>query len=293
MRKVTAIVLNWNGLQDTLQCLRSLKRSDYPNLEIVIVDNGSEDQSCVEIKRQFPDAFLIENGRNLGFARGNNIGFAAGLDHGAEFLFILNNDTIVAPDCIAELVEAIQSSESLGIVGPLMRRSLRPELVDMGGDFDFWTGTVMLRRFAPGMEEQRVQIMDYVWGCGLMVRADVLRAIGFFDERYEAYYEDADFCVRARARGYQTAVATRAWMLHKVGRSGEKRFLWQTCMRLRNHVLFFLMHARPYHLVTLIPALILYQVPVMLLRTGRLYLARKLMPRYSDRPISLWYRPRR
>lgn len=303
MKKVVAVVLNWNGLEDTLECLRSLSRNDYPNLEIIVVDNGSDDGSCPAIRAQFPNVVLIENGRNLGFVRGNNIGLTAGLSRGAELLLVLNNDTVLAPDCVSRLVEAIETDGRIGVVGPLMRRALRPDLIDMGGDFNFWTGEVRLRHFvslaetAPTrptpFDPNTIQPIDYVWGCGLMVRAEVLQRVGLFDERYVAYYEDADFCMRARAAGYWTAVAVRAWMLHKIGRSGEKRFLWQTYMRLRNHHLFFLNYARPYQLVTLIPALWLYQTPLMLIRTARLYLARKLMPRYKDRPISLWYRPKR
>ncbi len=215
MRKVIAVVLNWNGLEDTLQCLRSLRRSDYPNLKIIVVDNGSDDGSCPAIKKHFPEVVLIENGRNLGFVRGNNIGLVAGLERGADLLFVLNNDTVLSPDCISELVKAIQQDETIGIVGPLMRRTLRPELVDMGGDFNFWTGTVILRHFTPNDRRLTTQPIDYVWGCGLMVRAEVLHVVGFFDERYVAYYEDADFCMRARALGYQTVVATRACMLKK------------------------------------------------------------------------------
>jgi GT2 family glycosyltransferase len=292
-KKVAAIVLNWNGLADTIECLQSLRRSDYPNLEIIVVDNGSEDCSCAAIREQFPGIRLIENGSNLGFARGNNIGLAAGLEHRADLLLILNNDTILETDCVSELVRALERDASIGIAGPLMRRTLEPELVDMGGDFDFWTGSVILHRFQPGSEKDGIRVIDYVWGCGLLTRAEVLREIGFFDEQYVAYFEDADFCMRARDAGYQTVVATRAWMVHKVGRSGEKRFLWQTYMRLRNHVLFFLSYAHPHQFVTLIPALCLYQIPSMLVQTLRLYMARKVMARYRDRPISLWYRRQR
>jgi GT2 family glycosyltransferase len=293
LKRVLAIVLNWNGLDDTLECLESLRQSDYPDFGAIVVDNGSEDGSCPAIREHFPEVHVIENGHNLGFVRGNNIGLTAALERGAELLLVLNNDTVLEPDCVTEMVRAMESDEIIGIVGPLMQRTLRPDLVDMGGVFDFWTGTVILHQFVSGREGDGVQPIGYVWGCGLMTRAEVLRSVGFFDERYIAYYEDADFCMRAGALGYRTVVATRAWMVHKVGRSGEKRFLWQTYMRLRNHALFFLSYAHPLQLITLVPALCLYQIPLMLLRTARLYLARKLMPRYRDRPISLWYRPRR
>ena len=291
MKKVVVVVLSWNGLEDTLECLESLRCSDYPNTEMVVVDNGSEDGSCAVIRERYPGVTLIANEKNLGFVRGNNIGLEHGMGRGADLLLLLNNDTVVAPDCISELVAAIERDRATGIVGPLMQRTLRPDLVDMGGDFDFWTGTVILRHFVAGMEGDGLYPITYVWGCGLMVRRDVLERVGLLDERYVAYFEDADFCKRAWAMGFATAVATRARMVHKIGRSGEKRFLWQTYMRMRNHVLFFVSYAKPYQLPTLVPALIFYQVPAMLLRTARLYLARKIMPRYWDRPISLWYRP--
>jgi GT2 family glycosyltransferase len=290
LKKVAAIVLNWNGLDDTLECLESIRQSDYPWVEIIVVDNGSEDDVCAVIRAKFPEISLIENGRNLGFVRGNNIGLAAGLERGAELLLILNNDTILEKDCISELARAFDRDASIGIAGPLMRRTLQPDLVDMGGDFNFWTGSVILRHCDFAVEQGEIQPIDYVWGCGLMTTANVLHAAGLFDERYVAYYEDADFCMRARRLGHQTVVAARARMVHKVGRSGEKRFLWQTYMRLRNHILFFLTYARPYQVFTLIPALCFFQIPAMLLQTVRLYMARKLMPRYRDRPISLWYR---
>jgi GT2 family glycosyltransferase len=273
-----------------LECLESLRRSDYPGLTFIVVDNGSTDGSAARIRERFPEVRIIANPRNLGFVGGNNVGLAAALDSDSDLVFVLNNDTILRPDCISELVRALRSDPSVGIVGPLMQRTIRPDLVDMGGDFDFWTGAVRLRRYAEGETVQQVLPVDYVWGCGLMVRADVLRAVGLFDPRYGAYFEDADFCMRARTQGYRTAVATKARMVHKVGRSGEKRFAWQTYMRLRNHLLFFLSYARPVQYPVLVPALLFYQAPAILVRTARLYLARKLMPRYRDRPISLWYR---
>lgn len=291
MKRVAAIVLNWNGLDDTVECLESLRLNDYPCLEIIVVDNGSVDRSVEVIRERFPEVHVIENGRNLGFVKGNNIGLLAALERGAELLVLLNNDTVLRPDCIRELVEALHRDESIGVSGPLMQRTLHSNLIEMGGDFNFWTGLVHLRYFDPAVQDEGIQYIDYVWGCGLMVRAEVLAKVGLLDERYTAYYEDADFCKRARIGGYRTVVATRAWMVHKWGRSGEKRFVWQTYLRLRNHWLFFLRYARPYQWVTLLPALTFYYTPDLFLQTVRVYVARKVMPRYRDRSISLWFRP--
>ena len=287
---VAVIVLNWNGREDTLECLQSLRRSDCPATSVIVVDNGSADGSVRAVRDLFPEIRIIENGRNLGFVGGNNVGLRAALAQGADLVFVLNNDTVLHPTCISELVRALDQDPAVGIVGPLMQRTIRPDLVDMGGNFDFRLGSVHLLRFIEGETPSGLLPIDYVWGCGLMVRAEVLQSVGLFDPRYGAYYEDADFCMRARAHGYRTAVATQARMVHKIGRSGEKRFAWQTAMRLRNHLLFFLSYAQPRQYPLLVPALLLFQFPSMCVRTARLYLARKLMPRYRDRPISLWYR---
>jgi len=289
---VAIVVLSWNGIQDTAECLESLQALTYPYYRIIVVDNASDDGSPNEIRRRFPDVTLIQNGTNLGFVGGNNVGMAFALEAGFPLVFLLNNDTRLAPDCLSELVAVACSDPTIGVAGPLMQREFDPEIVDMGGDFNFWTGTVHLRRVRPGQTLPTAMPIDYVWGCGFLVKAEVIRAIGMFDPRYGAYYEDGVFCLEARAHGWRTVVATQAWMWHKIGRAGEKRFLWQSWMRVRNHVLFFLEHARPIQYVTLVPALTFYHVPMLVIRILRLFAARKIMPRYRDRPISLWYRRR-
>jgi GT2 family glycosyltransferase len=287
---VAIVVLSWNGLNDTVECLESLRALTYPHYRVIVVDNGSEDGSPGEIRRRFPEVTLIENEINLGFVGGNNVGMAYALEAGFPLILLLNNDTHLAPDCLAELVAVAVSDAAIGVVGPLMQRVFDPEIIDMGGDFNFWTGTVNLRRVLPGPILPPAMQIDYVWGCGFLVKAEVIHAIGMFDPRYGAYYEDGVFCLKARAHGWRTVVATRAWMWHKIGRSGEKRFLWQSWMRIRNHVLFFLQHARPIQYLTLVPCLAFYHVPMLIFRILRLFAARKIMHRYRDRPITLWYR---
>lgn len=284
------IVLNWNGRDDTPECLGSLLRSDYPALKTIVVDNGSTDGSGDDLERRFPGVCVIRSAQNLGFVRGNNLGLAAGLNQGADLLFVLNDDTVVEPDCITKLVQAFEQDPSLGVGGPLMRRTLQPERLDMGSDFDFWTGAARVRQFQAGNAAGGVQRIHSVWGCSMMIRAAVLREIGLFDERYIAYFEDADLCLRARTSGWTVAAVTGARLIHKMGRSGDRRFLWQTGLRLRNHVLFFLGHARAVQYPSLIVSLLLYRIPEIGLQAARVYLARRVKARYRDRPISLWFR---
>ncbi len=286
---VMLVVVTWNGLRDTLACLQSIRTQTYANRRVVLVDNASQDGTVAAVRRYFPDVHIIANATNTGYVHANNQGARWALDHGAEWVLLLNNDVWLAPDALAAMVRAAQDTPGAGVVGPVMQRTLRPDMHDLGGDLNFWWGRVRLRQVAPSLDERDVLPIDYVWGCTLMAHRAVWEQIGGLEPLYVAYFEDAEFCLRAKRRGYTTITALRARVVHQVGRSGEKRFAWQTTLRIRNHALFFLRMSRPRHWPSLIPALLLVQLPLIFVRSMRVYLARKLRRRkYADRPITLW-----
>ena len=117
--RVTIIVLNWNGRDDTLACLSSLSELDYPSYEIVVVDNGSGDDSVEAIRASFPRVTLVETGENLGYVGGNNLGLEYARAAKADYALLLNNDTEVAPDFVHMLVDAAQAGPDIGIAGPV------------------------------------------------------------------------------------------------------------------------------------------------------------------------------
>jgi GT2 family glycosyltransferase len=286
---VVIVVVTWNGLQDTLQCLTALEQLAYASRRVVLVDNGSRDSTVDAVRRYFPAVHVIANPTNAGYVRANNLGIAWGLAQGARWILMLNNDVIVKPDTLTEMVRVGEEVDGAGLVGPVMQRALRPDIRDLGGDLDFRWGQVWLRRYTKALAGQQWLDIDYVWGCALMARREVYEAAGELDPAYVAYFEDADLCWRAKGLGYRTVVALGAEVLHQVGRSGEKRFAWQTYYRMRNHVLFFFRFAKPRHWPTLVPALLLYQLPYIALQTTRAYLARRVRRRkYAHRPITLW-----
>ncbi len=286
---VAIVVVTWNGLQDTLACLTALRRLTHSNQRTVLVDNGSRDGTVAAVRHHFPEVSVIPNSTNLGYVRANNQGIAWGLDQGADWILLLNNDVVMAPGTLTELLRVGESVPSVGIVGPVMQRTLRPDILDLGGDLDLRWGHVLLRRYTDALRGQEWLPVDYVWGCTLLARREVFAQLGGLNPVYVAYFEDGDLCLRARELGYRTVVALRARVTHQVGRSGEKRFLWQTTYRMRNHVLFFLRFGRPRHWPALIPSLFLVQLPFIFLQSTRAYLARKLLRRkYAARPITLW-----
>jgi hypothetical protein len=290
------VVVTWNGLRETVRCLTSLRRLDYADRCTVLVDNASRDGTVAAVRRYFPEITVIANAENRGYVEANNQGIDWVLrrDPAVDWVLLLNNDVVVAPGAVGEMVRVGEGVPGAGIVGPRMQRTLRPDILDLGGDFDFRWGSVHLRRYSEVLAGRRWLPIDYVWGCTLMARREIFESVGLLDPLYVAYFEDGDLCLRAREAGYRTVVALRADVLHEVGGAGEKRFLWQTFYRMRNHVLFFLRHAAPRHWPTLLPALALWQLPFIVAQSGRAYLARKVRGRkYAHRPMTLWGYERR
>jgi GT2 family glycosyltransferase len=286
---VVVVIVTWNGLRDTLACLVSLRRSTYTPFRAVLVDNASLDGTVEVVQKHFPEVHAFANTTNTGYVHANNQGIAWALEQGADWILLLNNDVVLEPDTLAEMVRVGESAPDVGIVGPLMQRTLRPDLIDLGGDLDFRWGRVLLRQYSAALNGREALPVDYVWGCTLMARRDVFARIGGLEPLYVAYFEDAELCIRADRIGYQTVAALRARVSHQVGRSGEKRFVWQTYLRMRNHALFFLRLSHPRRWPTLIPSLFLVQLPLIFARSARVYLARRLRRRkYADRPITLW-----
>lgn len=130
---VCCVVVNWNGWRDTLDCLASLQEQEYGNLQVVVVDNGSTDDSVERIRSAFPEARLIETGKNLGFSSGCNVGLRAALAGSAEFVWLLNNDTICPPDTLRKLVRRAMASPEAGLVGTVLFYAHDPARVQAWG----------------------------------------------------------------------------------------------------------------------------------------------------------------
>lgn len=291
--RVAIVVISWNGLQDTIKCLTALQSSTYENWRAVLVDNASQDGTVDAVQLYFADIHIIANESNLGYAVGNNQGIQWAIDQEADWILLLNNDVFVKAEALAELVRVGGAQPDIGIVGPVMQRTLRPDILDLGGDLNFWWGRVNLitQESAPASSEW-CQI-DYVWGCALMARRQIFEQTNGLKKFYVAYFEDAELCITAQRLGFRTVVALNAYVEHHVGRSGEKRFVWQTYLRARNHAAFFLRFAKFYQWPTLLPALFFIQIPMILLHSLRLFLARTLRrQKYADRRVTLFgYQP--
>ncbi|RMF34803.1 MAG: glycosyltransferase family 2 protein [Chloroflexi bacterium] len=238
---VTIIVLNWNGGQETLDCLASLRRVEYPRFDVVVVDNGSKDGSPQAIRERFPEVTLIETGENLGFTGGNNVGIRHALERGSDYLLLLNHDTEVAPDFLTRLVEVAEAEPEVGMAGPLIYYHARPDrLWSAGGIVDRRRGEARMLGIGQRADGafRQVRPVDFVSGCALLVKAPVVARIGLLDDRFFAYYEEVEWCWRARQAGYQIVVVPQARVWHKI--SPEARAASPTVhyYMTRNRLLF-------------------------------------------------------
>jgi GT2 family glycosyltransferase len=217
---VSIIILNYNGREDTLACLRSMEHLTYPNARIIVVDNGSTDGSAEAFRAQHPRFELIETGKNLGFTGGNNLGIRHALEQGADYVMLLNNDTVVAPDFLDVMVTAMEANPKAGVTGPTIYYYDSPETIwSAGGAIDWSHGTTCMVGLD---EEDKAQFglsprpVDFVTGCAILARRDVWEKVGLLDEKFFMYYEETEWCVRARRAGFDILHVPTAMVWHKI-----------------------------------------------------------------------------
>ncbi len=251
---VCVIVLNWNGWRDTVRCLAALRASSYTNLHVVVVDNGSTDGSAVHLAPllQTPWGELVRAGYNRGFTGGANIGLRLALERGAEYVFLLNNDAMVESSCIATLVEAAAQRPDAGLVGPKIVWSEDPGRIWSAGMSVAWR-RVAIESHANQPDDGPFdgrRLVQGLSGCALLVKRGVLEQVGLLDDRYFAYYEDLDWCIRARHAGFRCLYVGAARTMHSGSATsnrdgGRSQSALLNYYGTRNILLFLATHAPP------------------------------------------------
>lgn len=224
--RVCVLILNYNGREHLEYCLPSLLATDYPNCELVLLDNASTDDSVEFTRANFPAVTIVQNGANLGWAAGNNAGIRYALEHGAEYIVLQNNDTRVDPRWISGAVRVCLENPRIGIVGFTMLQEYIQGEDPAGEKFE---------QLVESWQKLEYEPTTHVTGAALFVRADVFRDVGLIDEAYFAYGEEDDLEKRAMRAGYQM-VRINIPLWHYNGGFWRKQFLKSSVLAMRNNI---------------------------------------------------------
>lgn len=242
---VGIVIPNWNGTQDTLECLESLKGLVYANHRVYVVDNGSATPCADSIRASFPSVEVIRLDRNLGFAGACNVGIRQALADGAQYVWLLNNDTAVDANALTAMVEAAEDDPYCGIVGSKILYYDNPNIINhAGGRIRPWIGRCehIGCGTLDGGQFDNIAEVDYVTGCSLLAKKAMIEEVGLMDEDYFLYWEETDWCLRARRKGWRVKYAPHSRVYHKVSRGLGRASLVTTYYWARNSLLFFHRH---------------------------------------------------
>ena len=176
MKRVEVIVLNWNGWKDTIACVATLQRLNYPSFTLLVVDNGSSDASVAEIEKAMPLVELLQTGENLGFGGGCNFAIRHAMARGADYVWLINNDTTVDPDALSAMVRVAETDPGVGSVGSVLYAADAVDQVQVwgGGSVNRWLGRSQ-HRLSPGP-------IDFISGASVLLRCAALEDVGLFDQ---------------------------------------------------------------------------------------------------------------
>jgi len=242
---VVTVVLNTNRRDDTLECLKSLEAQTVAaRNHVIVLDNSSTDGSVDAIRSRFPAVQILSIERDAGYAGNNNVGIRSGLARVPEWVFILNEDTVLDPTCLEAMVGAGEEDPRIGIVGPLVLHHNEPGVIQSAGGrlTRFWESEHIGANEDDQRQFSETQTVDWVSGCAIMVRRAVIDQIGMLDERFYYYWEETEWCVRAREAGWRIVNAPAARLWHKGVRRDYRPGPNVTYYNTRNRLLLLSTH---------------------------------------------------
>ncbi len=254
---ISVIVLNWNGKRFLKDCFLSLENQVFSDFEIILVDNGSEDDSVRFTRKNFPKIKIIENKENLGFAQGNNKGMEVAE---GKYVFILNNDTEVDKNCLQELLRVIEEDKEIGMCGPKILSLKNPQLIDSAGINIYSDGMSRGRARGEADKGQYNKIEEILLpsGCAALYRKKMLDEIGLFDKDFFAYCEDTDLGLRGRLMGWKAVLVPFAVVYHYYSGTSGKYSSFKAFLVERNHFWVVLKNF-PLFLVFCLPLFTFYR----------------------------------
>lgn len=245
--KIGLLMLTWNQKEITMEGLESLSKLRGCPHRTVLIDNGSVDGTVAAVNERFPTVEVLAMPENLGFCAANNRGAEFLLqDPSIEYFIFLNNDIEIAPDALSHLVEFMDSNPRVGACGPMIYYHEAPQTIWAAGGRIFndlsWFPPIMRGKPDPGYRRPRE--VDYIHGCSLMVRREVIEKLGLFDERMFIYHDEVDWCFRMKENGYSVWLVPKAKLWHKVTQAVGRHSPMMIYYTARNKLLFWWKHGK-------------------------------------------------
>lgn len=211
----------WNQLEETIKCLESTQSLDYPNSHVLLVDNGSTDNSRIIAHQCFPDTSVLDNGRNLGYAGGNNTGMRLCIERKYDYILVLNNDTVLDSSSLALMVDDLEEHKNAAAAAPKIFFYDSPSTIYYAGGLASGVWHTVHRGYG---DEDRCEYneggeTEWLTGCAILFRRTALESVGLFEPRFFVLCEDADWSFRATRAGYKLRYVPRARIWHKGSRS--------------------------------------------------------------------------
>ena len=231
-------------LADTMECVESMRKyisKDKVDYQIVVVDNHSTDNSFTLLKESLPeDTVLLQSSRNAGYAYGNNVGIQFAIEHGAEYICILNNDTIITEDFLSPCINLLAKDPGIAFVGPMLMNYDNDLVQSTGGRLSLTKGKCSgLNENVPvNSIPESIIYCDVVFGAAMLFKSSLIQAIGFIPENYFLFYEETEWCYQAKKAGYRNCVNTMTTIIHKRSESLKAMSDMQRYLMDRNRVLF-------------------------------------------------------
>jgi len=247
--KVAVIIPHFENVDLLSECLKSCQDIVYPNYEIIIVKNGDRSNLTLPAMQKLADrvATIIDLPENVGYARANNHGIQQAISTGADFILLMNDDTAVSPHFLSLLVEASEKSLDVGILGPAIYYFSEPDKIWFAGArFDQQSCSVSTTEFDEIQQRKNSESIgsDYITGCALLVKREIIEKIGPLDERFFLYWEDVDWGLRAAKAGYKNLIVPSARIWHKVSVStGGPDSPLKSYHKTRSHLIMANLHA--------------------------------------------------
>ena len=239
-KKFWIVIPTFNRADDLIATLDSLSKSDVNMDQVVIVDNGSKDDTIEKMQKHYPDIHLLALEENIGATGGSNVGFDFALAHGADYVVRMDSDIEVDPNFLAPLVETAESDPRIGIIGPKIYYFDKPNLIWYAGveKKDIFFNLTDGFQHQPDSPENNTQReVDFAWGATMLISREVLEKTGGFDTDFFVYYEEMDFCERVQAFGYKILYIPESKIWHKVG--SESNSAWTGYHWNKSKMIFF------------------------------------------------------